>query len=568
MVLPPCFGWQAVSWLFLRVLQHISIQAKQVYQQLGRETSGSKISRNFEHGVSMHIVPVCRMRTWRFILLLVLVSNPLSAAESYFGEVDAGILLRVEDDASGIIYLQVSSVDRQGHSQTLLPPLYMKPIAENGHTYEAVGFVHGESVPIRLSVAGDGATLKWLQPAQIKLANGSPVQIAGNHRQLSEGDRQAAAERHFKLADQRLNDAYRQLRSRLSTEDFTELQGNQRRWLKFRDHFIADDDDTAVNGPGSVPYMQVQTMRTLERTAFLQAVQMPLSSGHICGRYSDGIDWELRLCEVPLSGHHLFFFLKYRNHDLQRRDWPEPTWVAGCATPTGNGHSWTITSKGNNIDTEKAAEGALLLLLSDDRKSVMVSRAVHPPFNTRLYRIAELTPAEEPMRTILLRMPASIFDNTTEGLSENDRAQLLLTGAAGPFQLQEPGMDFVQVLYSEGEVALRRFPRADGGAVIAVATTNGRARSFELWLRSTEKEIPVLWPPKLALPQLGMTDFFSEAQSMPTTAQGLLDFSLREDLAEIRVTWVGPSDGPQPDYAVDLIWDGYGFGAVRSAIME
>ncbi|MBU1568177.1 MAG: DUF1311 domain-containing protein [Proteobacteria bacterium] len=516
----------------------------------------------------MHIVTECRMGTWCFVLLLILVSSPSIAKESYYGEVEGGVEIRIEDDAAGVIYLQVLSVDRQGHSQSLLQPLRMEAIAERGHAYEAVGFSHGVSVPVRLSLEGDGATLKWMQPAQLKLANGTSVQIAGNHRLLSVADRRAAAERYFELADQGLNEAYRELRSRLTIEDFTELRNNQRRWLKYRDHYIADDDDTAVNGPGSIPFMQVKTMRTLQRTAFLQAFKKPLSGGNISGRYSDGIDWELRLNEMSLSGRHLFFILNYRVHEPQGPEWPEPILISGCASPTGNGQSWTITGKGNNIDPERDADSALLLEPADDGESVVISRSAQSPSNTRLYRIAELTPAEEPMRKILLRMPARVFDNTTEGLSEEDKTQLLLRGASGLFQLLELGINFVQVRYPGGEVDLRRFPGADGGAVIAVATANGRARSFEMWLLSAATDNPVPWSQKLALPQLRGADFFSQSKVTANIAEGLWDFSLRKDLAEIHVAWIGPADRLEADFAVDLIWDGYGFGVGRSARIE
>jgi uncharacterized protein YecT (DUF1311 family) len=492
-------------------------------------------------------------------------SGPTLTPDRYYGAADNGLLLRVEDDEGQALYLQVSVVDDRGRSRQLLRPLRLKPAVGNDRVYEEAGPARGTSVKVRVLFDKDGTALQWLQPAELNLADGVSIQIAGRHALLSESNRKAAAERHFALADKGLNDLYNRLRREMTPGNFAELRTNQLQWLKYRDRFIADGDDSEINGPGSIPFRQAQTARTLERTAFLGALGRPSAAAvGLGGRYSDGIDWEIRLVEDPQIEERVFFTLQYSLSQRRGPEWPLPVVVSGCGSWKAAGRSWTLTGQtvtGGSAETENE----IRLTPAADRRSLEISGSTLRPFSVRLRRVADLSPAEEPMRAVLMRLPAAIFDETTEGLSEPDKKQLLLTGASGPFQLEEPATDFVRVRYRDGQVDLRRFPEADGGAVIAVATANLRARSFGLWRISAADQMSQSWPLNQALPPLGASDFYQEPDDAAAASRGMLEFSLRSNLAEIHADWARLKDGPEPDIDIDLVWNGVGFDIVRSA---
>ncbi len=260
---------------------------------------------------------------------------------------------------------------------------------------------------------------------------------------------------------------------------------------------------------------------------------------------------------------HLFYALQYSLSQRRGPEWPLPVLVSGCGSRKSDGHSWTLTGKAV-AEGSANAEKELLLTPAADRRSLEISGSTPKSFSVRLYRVADVGPADEPMRAVLARLPAAIFDDTTEGLSEPDKRTLLLTGASDFFQLEEPATDFVRVRYRDGQVDLRRFSRADGGAVIAVATANLRARSFGLWRISAADKTPQSWPLEQALPPLGASDFYQDPDDAAAASRGLLEFSLRPNLAEIHADWTRLKDGPEPDIDIDLVWNGVGFDVIRS----
>lgn len=491
--------------------------------------------------------------------------GPEPALDRYYGAADRGFLLRIEDDEGRAVYLSVDEVDARGRSRSLLRPLRLEPAAGNDRILEAAGPDRGRPGTIRISFDRETAALIWLQPAQWKFADGTSAEIAGRYPLLSEADRRTAAERRFALADRELNEIYRRLREGMPAGAFAELRLNQTLWLKFRDHFIADGDDMSENGPGSIPFRQVQTARTLERTAFLQALEKPpAGDGGLGGRYSDGIDWLLILDEDSRAGDHLFFSLRYSPSQRRGPEWPLPVSVSGCGRRNEDGRSWSLAGK-PVMENAAEPEGRLILRPSNDRRILTVTGAEPAPFNVTLYRTAEPAPAETPMRSILLRLPAAIFDETTEGLDEGGKAGLARTGTSGPFRLEEPAADFLRVRYPEGQVEIRRFPGADGGAAVAVATANLRARGFRLWQFSADGGAPRPWPLEQALPPLEGSDFYRKPKDAAAASRGLTEFRLFPNLAEILASWMPLADGPEADIDISLVWNGFGFDAIRTS---
>jgi len=510
----------------------------------------------------------------RITLLLILTaglalrpslsSNPTPTPDRYYGAADNGPLIRIEEDEGRALYLQVSLVDDHGRSRQLLRPLRLEPAAGDDKAYEEAGPVRGTAVKVRVLFEKDDTALLWRQPSQLKAVDGASVEIAGRHLRLNEASRRAAAERHFALADKDLNNVYLRLRRAMPSEDFAELRLNQRKWLKYRDRFIADGDDSEINGPGSIPFRQAQTARTLERTDFLLALERtPKDDPPLAGRYSDGIDWELRLGEIPQVGDHLLFVLQYSLSQRRGLEWPLPVIVSGCGSRNEDGRSWALDGKEVN-EISSDIEEALSLTPAADLRSLMMSGSNLPSFGIRLRRVADVGPADEPMRAVLMRLPAAVFDETTEGLSEAGKTELALTGASGPFRLEEPATDFLRILYRDGQVDFCRFQGADGGAVIAVATANLRARGFGLWRISAADKTPQSWPLDQALPPMGASDFYQDPDDAAAASRGLPEFSLRPKLAEIHAAWTRLKDGPEVDFDIDLVWDGAGFEIVRT----
>lgn len=474
---------------------------------------------------------------------------------------ESGLELQLEHDPDSNYYLQTAQILGDGRVVTLVQPLQLHAQADDVLVGE--GLARGKAIQIRVSLA-EGDELHWLAPQSLAQSEGGPVAIAGRYVRVDSTKRKHAAQAAFDRSDRNLNQVYGQLRERMDGEDFAELRANQRRWLKFRDWFIADGDDAAINGPGSVNHLRLKTARTLDRVAFLQGLGMPRKQAVLSGRYSDGMDREIRLRAIPTVDRHLFFSLISTApvlHDPQYQDGPIS--VSGRASPDTDANAWTVRGDGVSENPLVGADSELLIEPSLDFESVLLSAADESLFTDRLYFVADLQPATEPMRELVLRLPATIFDNTTEGLSERDKTPLLLTGYYEPFRWSESGLDHAEVNYGEGQVDIYRFPEADGGALVAVSTRNVRARSFELWRVDAGGADPTKAPLSQYLPEFESSDFYESATSESAAADGLVGIELRPDSGEIHVRWEVSMDAPEPDFEIDLYWDGHGFGQAR-----
>lgn len=491
---------------------------------------------------------------WLFLgAALCLAPNAL--ADRYFAAEGGGVELWLEgDDAEH--YLQTRLIDSQGRVEVLMQPLELRVDGEGW--LQGEGWAQGSPQSVRIRPSSDGA-IEWDAPARLSNAAGLSVTLSGTYTEVAAADRLATAKAHFADADRALNAAYRSLRESIAAEDFAEIRANQRRWLKFRDWFVADGDDAGINGPGTVPFIRLQTARTLDRVSFLQGLGKPRAQPELSGRYSDGMDREIRLRAIPTVDKHAFIALISELPGLHQGGIGEPISISGRASPDEQARSWTASDgvSGNPIVAEDAE---LLIEPALDFESLWLSSAASELFTDRLWFVAELQPATEPMRQILLMLPAQAFDHTTEGLSEKGKTPLLLAGYYEPFSLSESGLDFARLSYTEGQVDIRRFVMPKGDALIAVATRNVRALQFELWHLARGAEYAVRVPVRDFLPSMRAADFYEEPGA---AGDGVIEYRLSAELEEIEVTWRSGMDQASADYQFQLYWDHAGFGRYR-----
>lgn len=506
-------------------------------------------------------------------ILLAASGAAAHASSSYhFGSLDAGLDLRLEvETPGGPWYLHAQHDEGSGYV-SLMPPLRLEAIPTDaaddhasGHVLEGGGLAAGRAVVVRVRLDDDAAFLEWLAPEA--LASGSIfLPMTGRHPRQSEDARLRDAKARFSSADAALNALYAALRKAMPAEAFAELRDNQRRWLRFRDHFIADGDDVILNGPGTVPFLCEQARRTHQRIDFLRTVKSPPAppADGVSGIYGDGIGRTLGFALIPSADRHAFISLASAAVWLHDPALGDNLVFAGRTSPVA-GNSWESGSgmiTANRVANDPAE---MLFQIIDDGRRMGVSEAVGHVFTGRYWRLAPLTPARAPMRELVRRLPARVFDETEEGLTGAEKTQLLLTGATEIFTLQQTSEDFLRVRYRVGQMDLRRFARVDGGAVVAISTTNVRARHFALWLLPADNSDPLpIDLDRPPWPAVSATDFFF-ATTGDTSAldRQRIDYGIDDSATEIRIRLRPNGNARAADRGVDLIWDGHGFGAVR-----
>ena len=150
-------------------------------------------------------------------------------------------------------------------------------------------------------------------------------------------------------------------------------------------------------------------------------------------------------------------------------------------------------------------------------------------------------PALKSMRRILLLLPEEVFDNTTEGMFEKNKALLandgvsdIFDGGEARYELSEEGVDYLSVRYPKGQIIMLRFPGQDGSAVIAAATDNMRANTFELWRFPPDGSAPELLPldQAFARPEGGTPSPYPDPMSPEVES---VYYSLNPESAEIQI---------------------------------
>ena len=118
-------------------------------------------------------------------------------------------------------------------------------------------------------------------------------------------------------------------------------------------------------------------------------------------------------------------------------------------------------------------------------------------------------------RSVFALLPASIFENTPEGLSAAEKQRLLAEGHAEFWEIAgetEDVLVFASLPFRDAAVALRLFRHLDDGAVeAAVGTLGGPVRTQELWrVDASGRAVPADTPP-----EPDVSEFLAKGQKLP-----------------------------------------------------
>ena len=118
-------------------------------------------------------------------------------------------------------------------------------------------------------------------------------------------------------------------------------------------------------------------------------------------------------------------------------------------------------------------------------------------------------------RSVFALLPASIFENTPEGLSAAEKQRLLAEGHADFWEIAgetEDVLVFASLPFRDAAVALRLFRHLDDGAVeAAVGTLGGPVCTLELWrVDASGRAVPADTPP-----EPDVSEFLAKGQKLP-----------------------------------------------------
>lgn len=118
-------------------------------------------------------------------------------------------------------------------------------------------------------------------------------------------------------------------------------------------------------------------------------------------------------------------------------------------------------------------------------------------------------------RGIFTLLPASIFENTAEGLSDAEKQQLLAEGHTEFWEVAGETEDvivFAALPFRDSAVALRLFRNtADGSVEAAIGTLGGPICTMELWrVDASGRMVPIDTPP-----EPDIRDFLDQGQKLP-----------------------------------------------------
>ena len=127
--------------------------------------------------------------------------------------------------------------------------------------------------------------------------------------------------------------------------------------------------------------------------------------------------------------------------------------------------------------------------------------------------------SEVTARNIFALLPESIFENTPEGLSPQDKQKLLSAGHSEFWELAgetEDVMVFASLPFRDTAVALRLFRHAtDGSVLAALGTLGGSVCTLELWrVDASGRAVPADTPQ-----EPDISTFFASGRKMPPDVQ-------------------------------------------------
>ena len=156
-------------------------------------------------------------------------------------------------------------------------------------------------------------------------------------------------------------------------------------------------------------------------------------------------------------------------------------------------------------------------------------------------------------------LPPTIFDNTVEGLSEEEKDRLLTFGSS-EYWTALPGdrdsLELVSLPFGETRVLLHVYHRVDNDMLVIIGSKNDDLCTLEIWHARNNVVSPADAPPE-PLP----ADFFAKGNRMPKGAQASILFCPETGGLEAQaVFWnkQGKVDVPV-DNEVHYIWNGGNF---------
>lgn len=170
---------------------------------------------------------------------------------------------------------------------------------------------------------------------------------------------------------------------------------------------------------------------------------------------------------------------------------------------------------------------------------------------------------------IFARLPVTFFEDTAEGLSEEERDQLVSTGRCPYWQVISESSDSLVLAsrpFGETEVTLRVFRGGDHDFVAAIGTSATPMCALELWgLGSAGGLVPVSTPPDPPL-----SDYLTKNPRLPRDVSPAIVFCLNADGLETRPLFWGPEGllNIPLDRRVDFVWQHGAFKKVMTPLQK
>ena len=172
----------------------------------------------------------------------------------------------------------------------------------------------------------------------------------------------------------------------------------------------------------------------------------------------------------------------------------------------------------------------------------------------------------------LAQLPASIFDNTAEGMSEPDKQHLLEQREAGGWKIiRQTDTNLVVSDTDSGQSTVQLMVYATPpDQLIAVHTQNGQNTSLDFWrYTAASRQLTQLGLSPSFFPQITGNDFLVAEEKLPDTYQATLIYTMNEDgtISVEPYTWMeSVFEERTLRYAIRLTWDGKKFQIKKSSI--
>lgn len=167
--------------------------------------------------------------------------------------------------------------------------------------------------------------------------------------------------------------------------------------------------------------------------------------------------------------------------------------------------------------------------------------------------------------------PTSLFDQTTEGISKIEKAELIEKGESEYWIISYKSDEKIVITckFPSSEITLFLLKRENISPVLVSYTLNEQASSIKLWSANDEEKIEVI----NILPKIYAQDFFSEKNSFDKLKDFDNDvyYSLNTESLNIDAnlnTWMEPVFENKPvEYSIALKWNGEDFNVEKTPVM-